>query len=304
MRRVALVCLLAAAGVAVVGTATALSTHAPEQFDQTLTLAGGPDAARLASSTPPSSSTPTYVDDPDAPIATARYGGERSRAQVAETRAVETYAAPAAATVALAGGPDETGLAGAPHAPQVLAEQAAPTPVAPVAAPAKTEPARPAVRILAEGPAPRRTPVLTLTKGHAIRPYGKVLKVEVNDQPLAFTPMGLQSSAVRRLTLNASNLMSKTRTSAEDLRRGRWMLFAAQSGKAYGLNLIRDTFGGWRNAGYSEERVARFGSRQIGLGWRKDNRQVALTATRRKLNSIDYSDKDTVVGVTVSVRGR
>lgn len=288
MRRVALVCLLAMAGVAVVGTATALSTHAPEEFDQTLTLAGGPDAARPA---------PAYVDDPDAPIATARYGGERSRAP-----AVEAYAAPVAATVALAGGLEEPGLAGAavapPQAPRILAQQSAP-----VAAPAKAEPTRPTARILAALPA-QRHPVLALTKGHPIRPYGKVLKVEVNDQPLAFTPMGLQSGAVRRLTLNASNLMSKTRTSAEDLRRGRWMLFAASSGKAYGLNLIRDTLGGWRNAGYSEERVARFGSRQIGLGWRKDNRQVSLTATRRKLNSIDYSDKDTVVGVTVSVRGR
>ncbi len=297
MRRVALVCLLAMAGVAVVGTATALSTHVPEEFDQTLTLAGGPDAARPVPSTS-ASSVPTHVDDPDAPIATARYGGERSRAS-----AVEVYAAPATATVALAGGLDETGLSGAPtsppHASQIGAAQAAPAPT-----PAKAEPARPTARILAEAPAPRRAPVLALTKGHPIRPYGKVLKVEVNDQPLAFTPMGLQSSAVRRLTLNATNLMSKTRTSAEDLRRGRWMLFAASSGKAYGLNLIRDTFGGWRNAGYSEERVARFGSRQIGLGWRKDNRQVSLTATRRKLNAIDYSDKDTVVGVTVSVRGR
>lgn len=296
MRRVALVCLLAMAGVAVVGTATALSTHAPEEFDQTLTLAGGPDAARPV---------PAHVDDPDAPIATARYGGERSRAP-----AVETYAAPAVArvvaTVALAGGPEEPGLADAPvpppQAPRIFAQHSEAAP-APAPSPAKAEPARPTARILAALPA-QRPPVLALTKGHPIRPYGKVLKVEVNDQPLAFTPMGLQSGAVRRLTLNASNLMSKTRASAEDLRRGRWMLFAASSGKAYGLNLIRDTLGGWRNAGYSEERVARFGSRQIGLGWRKDNRQVSLTATRRKLNSIDYSDKDTVVGVTVSVRGR
>lgn len=92
MRRVALGCLLATVGLAVMGTATALSTHTPEPFNQTLTLAGGPEAA----ATPP----PAYVDDPDAPIATARYGGERSRAV-----AVEQYAAPAA-TVALAGGLD------------------------------------------------------------------------------------------------------------------------------------------------------------------------------------------------------
>lgn len=284
MRRVALGCLLVTTGVAIVGSATALSMRAPEAFNQSLTLAGGPDVAR-----------PAYIDDPDAPIATARYGGERSRAP-----SVETHAAPATATVALAGGPAEVALAGAPEpAPELVAEQTAPKPV-----PAKAEPVRPAARLLAEAPAPRRAPVLALTKVHEIRPYGKVLKVEVNDQPLAFTPLGMQSSAVKRITLTASNIMSKTRASAEDLRRGRWMLFAASSGKAYGLNLIRDTIDGWRNAGYSEEKVARFGSRQIGLGWRKDNRQVSLTATRRKLTSIDYSDKDTVVGVTVSVRGK
>ncbi|MBQ1563049.1 MAG: hypothetical protein IIZ71_19235, partial [Caulobacter sp.] len=68
MRRVALGCLLAGAGLAIAGTtATALSTHAPEEFNQTLTLAGGPSASAPA-------------DDPDAPIATARYGGERTRA--------------------------------------------------------------------------------------------------------------------------------------------------------------------------------------------------------------------------------
>lgn len=287
MRRVALGCLLAVAGLAVMGTATALSTHTPELFNQTLTLAGGAEA--MSAPAP----SPAHVDDPDAPIATARYGGERSRAV-----AVEQYAAPAA-TVALAGGLDEAGLAGAAPAP-------APTPVvqtAAAAAPARTEPPRQTVRLLAEAPA-RHRPVLALTKVREFRPYGKVLKVEVSDQPLAFTPMGLQSNAVRRLTLSASNIMSKSRATAEDLRRGRWMLFAASSGKAYGLNLIRDSFGGWRNAGYSEEKLARFGSRQLGLGWRKDNRQVSLTATRRKLNSIDYSDKDTVVGVSVSVRGK
>lgn len=281
MRRVALGCLLAMAGLAVMGTATALSTHTPEPFNQSLTLAGGPEAA----STP----SPASVDDPDAPIATARYGGERSRAV-----AVEQYAAPVAATVALAGGLDESGLAGAPTLAPVV--QAA-------VAPAKTEPPRPTVRLLAEAPA-RHRPILALTKVREIRPYGKVLKVEVNDQPLAFTPMGLQSNAVRRLTLSASNIMSKSRATAEDLRRGRWMLFAASSGKAYGLNLIRDSLGGWRNAGYSEEKLARFGSRQVGLGYRKNNSLISLTATRRKLTSIDYSDKDTVVGVTVSVRGK
>nr|WP_295105578.1 hypothetical protein [uncultured Caulobacter sp.] len=281
MRRLALVCLLTTAAVAIVGSATALSTRAPEEFNQTLTLAGGPEAANR----------PAYIDDPDAPIATARYGGEGSRAP-----SVEAYAAPAAATVALAGGPAEI-------APTVVAEQTAPSSaLKPV--PAKVETARPAARILAEAPAPRRAPVLALTRVHEVRPYGKVLKVEVNDQPLPFMPLGLQSNAVKRVTLTTSNIMSRTRASAEDLKRGRWMVFAASSGKAYGLNLIRDAIGGWRNAGYSEDKVARFGSRQIGLGWRKDNKLISLTATRRRLNAFHYSDKDTVVGLTVSVRGK
>jgi hypothetical protein len=277
MRRVALGCLMVTVSLAGVGTATALSTRVPEEFNQTLTLAGGPTAD---------------ADDPDAPIATARYGGERSRAVAAET-----VATPAVATVALAGGPAEPGLAGAaPSAPAPSASR--------VQASTETAPARPAARILAESSPVKARPVLALAHVKTDRPYGKVLKVEVNDRPLAFTPMGLQPSAVKRLTLNASNLMSKASASAEDLRRGRWMIFAASSGKAYSLNLIRDTINGWRSAGFSEDKLARFGSRQVGLGYRKDNKQVSLSATRRNLKSIDYSDKDTVVGVTVSIQGR
>lgn len=277
MRRVALGCLMVTVSLAGVGTATALSTRVPEQFNQTLTLAGGPTAD---------------ADDPDAPIATARYGGERSRAVAAET-----VATPAVATVALAGGLAEAGLAGAaPSAPAPSASR--------VQASTETAPARPAARILAESSPAKARPVLALAQVKIDRPYGKVLKVEVNDRPLAFTPMGLQPSAVKRLTLNASNLMSKAGASAEDLRRGRWMIFAASSGKAYSLNLIRDTINGWRSAGFSEDKLARFGSRQVGLGYRKDNKQISLSATRRKLKSIDYSDKDTVVGVTVSIQGR
>ncbi|PIB93141.1 hypothetical protein [Caulobacter sp. FWC2] len=292
MRRVALGCLLATAGLAVVSAATALSTRAPEEFNQTLTLAGGPGAGASEVRAP--------VDDPDAPIATARYGGERSRVAVPAVVAAETHAVPAVAMMALAGGPQDVGLAGAaPAVALAVATSRTPPPPAPVAAPAG-----PSARILAEVSAAPHRPVLALTRVEHRRPAGKILQMQVDDQPLAFTPMGLQSGAVKRLTLNASNLMSKASASAEDLRRGRWMLYAASSGKAYGLNLIRDTFGGWRNAGYSEEKMARFGSRQIGLGYRKGNSLISLSATRRKLNSIDYSNKDTVFGVSVSVRGR
>lgn len=295
MRRVALGCLLATAGLAVVGTATALSTHVPEQFNQTLTLAGGPTAA-------PAPAVPAYVDDPDAPIATARYGGERSRAAAA----VETYATPAATVVPLAGAPAETVVAEA--APDMSENREPATSLAPAPAlsaaaePPRAEPPRPAARLLAEARTSRR-PALALTPANVGKPYGKVVRMEINDQPLPFTPPGLQPSSVRRLTLNASNLMSRGRASAEGSRQGRWLLYIASSSKAYGLNLFRTAIADWRNVGI-EERLARFGSKQLGLGWRKDNRQVSLTATRRKLNTIDYRNQDTVVGVTVSVRAK
>jgi len=281
MRRVALGCVLLATALAAVGTATALSTRAPEEFNQTMTLAGGPKNG-------------TPVDDPDAPIATARYGGERSGAT-----APEPSPSSPTATVALAGGLSETGLAGA--AP-VRAE---PSP-SPVRAYARTETpvSSPAARVLSEAAPTHPRPVLALTHVRTYRPYTKVLKVQVDRAPLPFTPMGMQPGLVKRLSLNATNLISKAGTSAEDLRRGRWMLFAASSGKAYSLNLVRDTIDGWRSAGFSEDKLARFGSRQIGVGYRKHNNQISLSATRRKLNSIDYSNKDTVVGVTVSLHGR
>lgn len=284
MRGVALGALLTVTALAVVGTATALSPRGAEPFDQTLTLAGGPDAV----------SRPAYLDDPDAPIATARYGGERSHA----APSAQAHAVPTVATVALVGGPAE----GVPTpAPVEIAE----VPVAQQPTRARAEPAlRPAVRTHAEARQAPRGPVLALTHVPYRPMPRKVLQARIDDEPLPFTPMGLQSDAVRRLTLNASTLMSKASASAQDLKRGRWMLYAASSGKAYGVNLIRDTIGGWRNAGVSEEKLARFGSRQVGLGYRQDNRQVSLTATRRKFRGIDYSDKDTVVGVTVSVRGR
>lgn len=291
MRGVALGALLVAATLVVVGTATALAPHAPQPFDQTLTLAGGPEAV----------ARPAYLDDPDAPIATARYGGERSRPAAPS---VEAYAKPAVAVVALAGGPAPTSAAPESAPGQDAIAQAEPVePETPVRTRTASPPPRPAPHAVAAAhPTPR--PVLALAHAAQHPPPGKALQARVDNEPLPFTPMGLQSDAVRRLTLNASNLMSRAAASAKDLKRGRWMLYAASSGKAYGLNLIRDTFGGWRNAGVSEEKLARFGSRQIGMGYRKDNRQVSLTATQRKFRGVDYSDKDMVVGVTVSVRGK
>ena len=231
MRRVALGCLLATAGLAVVSAATALSTRAPEEFNQTLTLAGGPEAGGPEVRAP--------ADDPEAPIATARYGGERSRVAAPVAIAAETHAVPAVATMALAGGPQDVSLASA--APAVAVADARTTPPSPSRrrASGRANFGRDLSRPAPSGAGPHACRAI------AARP-ARFCGCRSTTKPLAFTPMGLQSGAVKRLTLNASNLMSKASASAEDLRRGRWMLYAASSGKAYGLNLIRDTFGGWR----------------------------------------------------------
>jgi hypothetical protein len=40
----------------------------------------------------------------------------------------------------------------------------------------------------------------------------------------------------------------------------------------------------------------------LGLGYRKGGKQLALSATRRKLQAEAYSDRDMVYGVTLSIK--
>lgn len=268
---------LVAAGLGVVAsTATALSTQAPAPYDRPLTLAGG-DAAI----------------DPDAPIATARYGDTPRGVAAIPTRAANPSPVDLAGAAApLAGGP-----AAEPAPAPLQTAQAAPD-------------ARPAVKTLAP---PRRhaaadttrsmsvrPPVLTLVRA-APRPL-RLAKVEdIEIQP--FAPPG-QQTLFKRLSVDTSALMGKISTSARDAQKGRWTLFAASSGKALSMNVVRDTMNGWRGAGLSQDRLAGFGTHQVGLGWRKGSRQLSLSATRRKLRAQDYSERDIVYGVSLSIKPR
>ncbi|MBU4435284.1 MAG: hypothetical protein KKC14_12810 [Alphaproteobacteria bacterium] len=264
-----------AAGLTVGGAAaTALSTLAATPYDQTLTLAGGETAV-----------------DPDAPIRTARYG-DAPRGTATAPSAIE-----------LAGAPSSMPLAGdassvAPSKPVVLAAEDS--------IPSRDRFAT--VRPRQDGPRPSyRAQTLTLASFRPSFSYAAVARLDAPEsQP--FLPQS-QQSAIKRLSLNASALMGKAQTSAQDAGRGRWMLFAASSGKALGLNLIRDSLGGWRGAGWSQERLARYGTHQLGIGWRKDNKQISLSATSRKLSvkdfrTKDFSEKDVVYGVSLSIKPR
>lgn len=264
MRALGLRVLVGAIGLGVAaGAATALSIRVPTPYNQTLTLAGGPEARSVA------------TDDPDAPIATARYGDAASGAapDLSEELAPATSVAD---TASLNIGPVPVA-----QPPEILSSQTLPSRV-----------------LTAERP--RRQPRLALA-----RPAFSQDRLAGFEEveSLAFTPTS-QQTTFRRLSVNASRLLGKMGTSADDARRGRWLLFAASSGKALGLNVVRDPVAGWRSAGWSQERLARFGTHQLGLGWRKDNKQLSLSATRRKLSVQDISKKDVVFGFSLSVKTR
>jgi len=275
---------LVAAGLGVVATtATALSTHAPAPYDATLTLAGG-DAAAI---------------DPDAPIATARYGDAPRRAAAAAA------ATPAPSPIDLAGA--VAPLAGGPASvtapkPLLVAQT---QPAIEAGAGAKTQPA---IQTLAEPRKRSAATAVTVAETHPpalglVRASTRripVVKVEdIDIQP--FGSLDAPSTS-QRLSVNASALMGKMSGVAKDPRRGRWVLFAASSGQALSWNMIRSSVDGWRGSGWSQERLTRFGTHQLGLGWRKGGKQLSLSATRRKLQAQAYSDRDTVYGVTLSIK--
>lgn len=64
---------------------------------------------------------------------------------------------------------------------------------------------------------------------------------------------------------------------------GRWYLFAAASGRAVGLNMLRDQ-GGWDPAGWSTDRSsALIGDAHVGVGWRKGPVQASVGYVHREV---------------------
>lgn len=64
---------------------------------------------------------------------------------------------------------------------------------------------------------------------------------------------------------------------------GRWYLFAAASGRAVGLNMLRDQ-AGWDQAGWSTDRSsALIGDAHVGVGWRKGPVQASVGYVHREV---------------------
>ena len=64
---------------------------------------------------------------------------------------------------------------------------------------------------------------------------------------------------------------------------GRWYLFAAASGRAVGLNMLRNDTG-WDRAGWTTDATSSLvGDAQLGVGWRKGDLQTSLGYVHREM---------------------
>lgn len=233
-------------------------------------------------------------DDPDAPIRTGRWD-----------------AAPAP-VLALLGGPaadapaEPTAVRTPTSRPTIQLADLSPPPSAAAQARALTAPS-PVIRsrvalasvspkVLAGGPALR----VTVSTDRDATDVGSGLAIEERGSA-AFAPRPARSSQ----PFDAKQLLLSIAPSPADRAKGRWFVFAAGSGEAFGLNIIRDPVrGSWRRTGWSVERLAEFGKAQLGIGWRQGERQIAVSAARREIGAYGYKREDTVVGVSFTVSGK
>jgi hypothetical protein len=235
-------------------------------------------------------------DDPDAPIRTGRWGEDAAP--------VELAGGPAAAQVAVAVAPPEpirlSRTVAQPPADQAqLALLDVPSPRSP--SPALSVPlSRMALTTPARAPDVVPEPRIQLTiSDHVPSAPGSGLDLgsSVFSEPvLAFRPTR-PAFDIKRLSLRVG-------PSQKVGNKGRWFVFAAGSGKAFGLNLIRDPLQGWKPAGWSVEQLAEFGKAQLGIGWRKGSRQVAASVARREISAYGMSREDTVFGISFTVSGK
>ena len=233
-------------------TALALSTTSAGVRDAVPILAGGPP------------------EDPDAPIATARYGD------------APAHPAP---TLPPTSPPSLVALAASDV--DANANDPSPADLSLAAASAPAAGLTPASQGLGPSPAPVRLAAQSPPRVEAAP--AAVRRAAWVDPP-------------RRKMFDANALLARVAPTARDVAKGRWFLFAASSGKAFGLNIIRDPLNGWRQAGWSQERIAQTNQGQMGVAWRHGDAQLALGASRRKLQVMNFSRDDTVLGITWSTR--
>ena len=90
--------------------------------------------------------------------------------------------------------------------------------------------------------------------------------------------------------------------------RGRWYIFAAASGRAVGLNMLRGQNGDWSRAGLTQDAASRLiGDSQAGVAWRKGAMQASLGYIHREIRAKEgimglATQKDDVVALSFSLK--
>jgi hypothetical protein len=90
--------------------------------------------------------------------------------------------------------------------------------------------------------------------------------------------------------------------------RGRWYVFAAASGQAVGLNMLRNQDGDWSRAGFTSDNNSKLiGDRQAGVAWRRGAMQASLGYVHRSIKAKDQimgmaTEKDEMVAMTFSLK--
>lgn len=90
--------------------------------------------------------------------------------------------------------------------------------------------------------------------------------------------------------------------------RGRWYIFAAASGRAVGLNMLRGQNGDWTRAGLSQDVTSRLiGDSQAGVAWRRGAMQASLGYIHREIRAKEgimglATQKDDVVALSFSLK--
>ncbi|ALL15148.1 hypothetical protein AQ619_01025 [Caulobacter henricii] len=90
--------------------------------------------------------------------------------------------------------------------------------------------------------------------------------------------------------------------------RGRWYVFAAASGRAVGLNMLRGQNGDWSRAGMSADVNSKLiGDAQAGVAWRKGPMQASVGYIHREMKAKDVimgmaTQKDSMVALSFSLK--
>jgi hypothetical protein len=90
--------------------------------------------------------------------------------------------------------------------------------------------------------------------------------------------------------------------------RGRWYVFAAASGRAVGLNMLRGQDGDWSRGGFTSDVTSKLiGDAQAGVAWRKGPMQASVGYIHREIKAKDQimgmgTQEDSVVALSFSLR--